>query len=254
MTTQRTIQIYDSADELYRAAAALIAETLATAIAERGRVLVALSGGSLPVRLYPLLAQPPLRDRIHWPAVSVLFADERYVPLDHPENTYRATRQTLLDHVPVEAEQVFPVPSYYRDPEQAAAIYHQQATALLAAHGGQFDLVVLGMGPDGHTASLFPRHGVLAAPTTALAAVVRDAPKPPPLRITLTPAALNAARTTLFVISGADKAGAVAAALAANGHPLDQPTRLIQPVGGHVHWLLDRAAAGHITHSEDGRG
>ncbi|WP_299645100.1 6-phosphogluconolactonase, partial [uncultured Chloroflexus sp.] len=136
MTPQRTIEVYDSADELYRAAAALVATQLAAAINERGKALVALSGGSLTTRLYPLLANPPLREQIDWGTVSVLFADERYVPFDDTENTYRATRQTLLDHVPVQAEQVFPVPTYYRDPEQAAAIYQQQTAALLTAHGG----------------------------------------------------------------------------------------------------------------------
>ncbi|MCX7858464.1 MAG: 6-phosphogluconolactonase [Chloroflexus sp.] len=240
MTPQRTIAIYDSADELYRAAAALVAAQLAAAINERGRALVALSGGSLTTRLYPLLANPPLREQIDWSAVSVLFADERYVPFDDAENTYRATRQTLLDHVPVQAEHVFPVPTYYRDPEQAAAIYHQQTAALLAAHGGKFDVVLLGMGPDGHTASLFPRHPALTGPADRLAVVVRDAPKPPPLRISLTPAALNAARTVLFVVSGADKAAAVAAALAETGDPLDQPTRLIQPEQGNIYWLCQR--------------
>jgi len=243
MTAERIIQIYGSADELYGAAAALTAATLQQAIRQRGRALVALSGGSLTARLYPLLANPPWRDQIDWSAVSILFADERYVPFDHPDNTYRATRQTLLDHVPARAEQVFPVPSYYRDPEQAAAIYHRQTAALLATHDGRFDLVILGMGPDGHTASLFPRHPALATPADALAVVARDAPKPPPVRISLTPTALNAARTVLFVVSGADKAQAVAAALSASGDPLDQPTRLIQPVDGQIHWLLDAAAA-----------
>lgn len=242
MTPQRTIEVYDSADELYRAAAALVTAQLAAAISERGRALVALSGGSLTTRLYPLLANPPWRDQIDWGGLSVLFADERYVPFDDAENTYRATRQTLLDHVPVQADQVFPAPTYYRDPEQAAAIYQQQAAALLAVHGGAFDVVLLGMGPDGHTASLFPRHPALTAPADRLVVVVRDAPKPPPLRLSLTPAALNAARAVIFVVSGADKAAAVAAALAETGDPLDQPTRLIQPVEGKIYWLLDRAA------------
>lgn len=245
MTPQRTIEVYDSADELYQAAAALVVTQLAAAINERGRVLVALSGGSLTTRLYPLLANPPLRDQIDWGGLSVLFADERYVPFDDAENTYRATRQTLLDHVPVQADQVFPAPTYYRDPEQAAAIYQQQAAALLAAHGGAFDVVLLGMGPDGHTASLFPRHPALTAPADRLVVVVRDAPKPPPLRLSLTLTALNAARAVIFVVSGADKAAAVATALAETGDPLDQPTRLIQPAGGKIYWLLDRAANPH---------
>lgn len=242
MTPQRTIEVYDSADELYRAAAALVATQLAAAINERGKALVALSGGSLTTRLYPLLANPPLRDQIDWSGLSVLFADERYVPFDDAENTCRATRQTLLDHVPVQADQVFPAPTYYRDPEQAAAIYQQQAAALLAAHGGAFDVVLLGIGPDGHTASLFPRHPALTVPADRLVVVVRDAPKPPPLRLSLTPAALNAARAVIFVVSGADKAAAVTAAVAETGDPLDQPTRLIQPAGGRVYWLIDRAA------------
>ncbi|MGB9739020.1 6-phosphogluconolactonase [Chloroflexus sp.] len=242
MPVQRTIRVYDSAEALYQAAAALVSEQLQTAINERGRALVAFSGGSLTAYLYPLLAGTPWREQIEWPLVSVLFADERYVPFDDAENTYRATRQTLLDHVPVQAEQVFPVPTYYREPEQAAAIYHWQTAALLAAHGGKFDMVLLGIGPDGHTASLFPHHPALATPADKLAVVVRDAPKPPPVRLSLTPAAFNAARSIVFIASGESKATAVAAALTEPGNPHAQPTRLIQPEGGSLYWLVDRAA------------
>ncbi len=246
MTEANIVRVYEDSETLYRAAAELTTAHLKAAIGERGRALVALSGGSLTSRLYPLLANPPLRDQIDWPTLSVLFADERYVPFDHPDNTCRATHQSLLDHVPVVAEQIFPVATYYRDPEQAAAIYQQQTAALLQAHNGHLDVALLGMGPDGHTASLFPRHPALLTATDELVIVVRDAPKPPPLRISLTPTALNTARLVVFVVSGADKAAAVAAALAERGDPLDHPTRAIHPPAGRVCWLLDRAGASAI--------
>lgn len=247
MNEQQSIRVYEHADELYRMAATFVAEQIRSAIDNRGQALIALSGGSLTSRLYPLLANAPLREQIDWSRVSIVFADERYVPFDDSENNYRATRQTFLDHVPVHADQVFPVPTYYRDPQQAATIYQQQLTALLTAHGGQIDVALLGMGPDGHTASLFPRHPVLTAiPAGALTVVVADAPKPPPLRLSLTPAALNTARAVVFVVSGADKAAAVAAALADTGDAMAQPTRLINPVAGTVYWMLDRAAAERV--------
>lgn len=247
MNAQQSIRVYENADELYRVAATFVAEQIRSAIDNRGQALIALSGGSLTSRLYPLLANAPLREQIAWSRVSIMFADERYVPFDDSENNYRATRQTFLDHVPVQADQVFPVPTYYRDPQQAATIYQQQVAALLTAHGGQLDVALLGMGPDGHTASLFPRHPVLTAiPAGALTVVVSDAPKPPPLRLSLTPAALNTARAVVFVVSGADKAAAVAAALADTGDAMAQPTRLINPTAGKIYWMLDRAAAERV--------
>ncbi|MBO9317177.1 MAG: 6-phosphogluconolactonase [Chloroflexus sp.] len=244
---QPSIQVYEHTDDLYRAAAAVTARHIRTAIDERGRALIALSGGSLATRLYPLLAGQPFREQIDWQVVSIVFADERYVPFDDVENNYRATRQTFLDHVPVQSDHIFPIPTYYRDPEQAAMIYQQQVRALLDAHDGQIDVVLLGMGPDGHTASLFPHHPSLKSITAdALTVVVPDAPKPPPLRLSLTPAALSTARLMLFVVSGADKAAAVAAALAETGDPLAQPTRLVRPTQGQVIWMLDQAAGGQL--------
>ncbi|PDW02394.1 6-phosphogluconolactonase [Candidatus Viridilinea mediisalina] len=223
-------------------AAEHVARSLADAVALRGRALVALSGGSLPPGVFRWLCSEPLRSQVPWHGLSIVWADERLVPFDAPESNYYLTRQTLLDHVPIPADQVFPVATYYPGP-QAAMLYQRQLEALLSIHGGQLDLVLLGMGPDGHTASLFPGFAQLDAPPTQLVAAVEHAPKPPPERVTLTAHALNLAREVLWLVAGSDKAPKVYAALHGPHDPHNTPAQLVAPRAGQVTWMLDAAAA-----------
>jgi 6-phosphogluconolactonase len=155
-------------------------------------------------------------------------------------------RQTLLDHVPTPPAQVYPVPTYHPSAQEAAAVYDRQVSALMQAHDGQIDISLLGMGPDGHTASLFPGYAALDAPAEQLAVAVEGSPKPPPTRISLTPAALNRAATTLFLVAGADKAAKVRAALRGPYDPHATPAQVVRPPGGHVIWMLDTAAAAEL--------
>jgi 6-phosphogluconolactonase len=194
--------------------------------------------------VFRLLCDEPLRSRLPWAQISVIWCDERMVPADSPESNYKLARETLLDHVPIPSEQVYPVATSY-EPERAAAIYDRQLAALLERHG-RIDIALLGMGPDGHTASLFPAHPQLDAPPELLAVSVLDAPKPPPVRVTLTPAALNRTAHAIFLVAGADKAAKVRDALRGPFDPRATPAQIVRPHDGQVIWMLDQAAAAVI--------
>lgn len=245
MAGEPEVQTYDTLEALQAAAAERVAMLAEAAGQSRGRVLLAVSGGSLAPGIFGRLAAPPLRDRVPWAAVSLIWCDERMVPFNSPESNYRLARETLIAHVPIPSLQVYPVATYF-SPEHAAEVYHQQVAALLAAHDGQIDIALLGMGPDGHTASLFPGFPQLDAPPGVLALPVADAPKPPPSRVTLSPAALNRAAHAIFVVAGADKARRVRDALRGPYNPHAIPAQIIQPSHGHVLWMLDREAAGAL--------
>jgi len=240
------VLIFPNADALAKAAARRIVDLANAATGARGTCLLALSGGSLPPHIYRLLAAEPLRSQMPWAGLSVIWADERYLPFDHPDNNYLQARQSLLDHVPVPAEQIYPVPTYHPAAAQAATVYAHQLRALLDAHAGRIDIALLGMGPDGHTASLFPGYPALDAPQDQIAIAVVDSPKPPPTRISLTPAALNHAAAVIFLVAGADKAAKVRATLRDPYDPHVNPTQIVCPSGGQVIWMLDADAASEL--------
>jgi 6-phosphogluconolactonase len=208
--------VLDSAEDVAAAAAADIAE----ALREGARSLV-LAGGTTPRRCYELLAQL----EVEWGRVTILFGDERCVHPDHPESNFRMAREALLDRVAPAT--VHRMPGEL-GPDEAAGLY-----AHVVAGVAPLDVVVLGVGEDGHTASLFPGHPALGA--TALAVGIRDAPKPPPQRVTLTLAALRGARRVIILATGAGKAAAVAGARRG-----EVPSGMIPG----ARWLIDRAAAG----------
>lgn len=215
------------------------------AITAHERFSVALSGGSTPRGMYERLAQPPYRDAIDWTNVHIFWGDERYVPPDDPESCFRMAREALLAHITLPAANIYPVPTVGGTPEAAARAY---AETLTARFGGapRFDLILLGMGPDGHTASLFPGAPELTAPGGDLVAVVTDAPKPPPTRLTLTPAAINAAANVIFLVSGADKATTLREVLRGPPDPARLPAQVVRPAHGTLVWLVDAAAAGEL--------
>ncbi len=176
-----------------------------------GRFTVALSGGSTPRALYERLARPPLSAAVDWGNVHIFWGDERFVPPDDPESCFRMAREALLDHVPIPAANIYPVPTVGGAPEVAASAYAETVVALFGAETPRFDLILLGMGPDGHTASLFPGHPEVVAPSGALVVAVHDAPKPPPTRISFTYRLLNGAANVVFLVAGADKAATLRA-------------------------------------------
>jgi 6-phosphogluconolactonase len=209
---------------------------------------VALAGGGTPRRLYQLLAGPDLRSSVAWDRVEFFLGDERCLPLDDPESNFRMAREALLDPLGVPARNVHAVDTT-RSPEAAARAYQEEIARVFGVPVDgpppAFELVLLGMGPDGHTASLFPRNPVLAE-ERAWVAAVHDSPKPPPDRVTLTRATINRARAVVFLVSDAGKAEALAAVLEGARDPQRWPSQLIQPAGS-LRWLVDTAASARLA-------
>ncbi len=239
MNRGRELFIAGSADDLAREAAARLVEIAHRAINERGGCSLAVSGGSTPRRLYQLLTQPPYRQAIDWSRVHIFFADERYVPHDDPDSTARLIAETLLAGNPAIApEQVHAMPTE-GEPEASAADYARTLAAFFDGQPPAFDLILLGMGPDGHTASLFP-----GRPDSDLSvAVVQDSPKPPPTRLTLTLPTIRAAREILFLVTGADKAATLEQIF--HSDPDDNqalPAARVTGRDGRSMWLVDTDA------------
>jgi len=215
----------------------------AAALAAPGPFRVSLSGGSTPKRLYELLASEEFRERFPWQRVSWYWGDERFVPFDHPESNYRMTREAMLTKVPAPPGNIHPVPTD-GTPDEAAARYERtlQATygaAVLDAGRPLFDITLLGLGPDGHTASLLPGEPVLEERRRWVAAVSHGRPE---ARITMTYPAIESSRHVAFLVAGTEKA-AILGAIRAGGS--DVPAARVRPVGELI-WFTDRAAAGGI--------
>jgi 6-phosphogluconolactonase len=213
------------------------------AIADHGRFTVALSGGSTPRALYERLAQSPLRESVDWANVQIFWGDERMVPPDDIESSYRMARETLLAHVPIPAANIYPVPTIGGTAEAAASAYEETLTAAFGADLPCFDLILLGIGPDGHTASLFPGQPEVVRPSAALAVAVHNAPKPPPARVSFTFTLINAAANVLFVVSGVDKAAALREVLRGSIDVARLPAQGVRPKQGALVWLVDVAVA-----------
>ena len=240
-----TFSIHDDLDSLSRAAARRISALAAEACAARGAFHIALSGGSTPRRLYETLATAEFRDSIDWSRVHIYFGDERCVPPEHPDSNYGMAAAALLSHVPIPPQQVHRIAVTMSTVRQDAWRYAQLIAAQVPrdAQGvPSFDLVLLGMGPDGHTASLFPHSCILRAHQPA-AAVYVD--KFRSWRISITYPLLNHARRLMFLVAGADKAD-----MLRRIHldpPGDNPVPIQRIIAeGAVEWLLDSAAAAHL--------
>ena len=240
--------VLPTADALADEAARRFAALAATAIAAHGQFIVALSGGSTPKALYARLAAPPFSASIDWPRVIVIWGDERCVPPDNAASNYKMAREALLDHVPVQATHVRRIRGEYT-PAGAAANYNAMLHDLLDAGNGlpvgghtpSIDLVLLGLGEDGHTASLFPGEITVHNATEWVSAAT--APTVPADRVTLTPAIINAAANVLFLVSGSAKAAMLHRVIEGPRTPHELPAQLIAPVSGRACWLVDAAAA-----------
>jgi 6-phosphogluconolactonase len=224
----------------------------AQAIGENGRFTVALSGGKTPEALYRLLAEPASQAQIAWERVHLFWSDERFVPQDRPDSAYDMARRTLLAHVPIPAQNIYPMVTEEIAGGKAEAIaaaqrYETLIRDFFAPAAPRFDLVLLGMGPDGHTASLFPKQAAVAGPAEGLVTAVFHAPKPPPTRLTLTYQAINQAAHVIFLVTGSDKAATLARVFAAEGDVVCCPARGVRPVNGRLLWLLDKAAAAELS-------
>ena len=240
-----TVRIFKDAVELSRAAADLFVTLAVQSIRERGRFLVALSGGSTPMALYRLLAREP----IDWTRIHVFWGDERLVPPEDAENSYGQAREALLKHIPIPTENIHRVASEL-DPVAAARDYASILREFAAPplDWPRFDLVLLGLGEDGHTASLFPGSPVDA--TEPVIAVTAQYQGRPARRVTLTPPVFNAARQVIFLVTGANKAVTLKGVFSDYNSSEQVPAKRIQPADGQVTWLVDKAAGKEIKPSD----
>ncbi len=252
MSTTVAVDVQPTADAVMHAAADMVIASAANAVRASGRFAIALAGGATPRRLYTLLATPAYASRVTWQAVHVFWGDERGVPPDDPASNYRLTRAALLAHVPIPPANVHRIRGE-EPPSAAAADYERELRTAFAAPtgpprhapGARFDLVLLGMGDNGHTASLFPHRPVLAERERWAVADRVDAT--PADRVTLTVPALNAAALALFLVVGAEKAPMLRRVLEGPRDPEALPAQLIAPEDGLVRWLVDTAAAAELT-------
>jgi 6-phosphogluconolactonase len=237
------IRIADDPVSLAEIAAHEVVNVARAAVAARGRFAVALAGGSTPRATYRRLAQPPLAAQMPWDRTLVFFGDERGVPPTHADSNYGMAHSALLAHVPIQPERVFRIRGEDPDPDAVAADYARVLAEALGVRRGEtprLDLVLLGLGIDGHTASLFPGSPVLKE-TFRTVAAVHAAAASVPQRFTLTYPVLNAAACVIYIVSGAEKAKVVKAALADSTTTV--PAAMVRPSDGRLLWILDRAAA-----------
>lgn len=249
MPNNQEIRILADANSIAQTAAAEFLQAAEEAVRERGAFSVALAGGSTPKTLYGLLASNPLlQAKVPWRKVQFFFGDERHVPPDNPESNFRMANEAMLAKAPIDSKQVHRVKAEKRNAAESAAEYEDDLRASFALAAGQFprfDLVLLGMGPEGHTASLFP--GTKALKEERSLVVSNWVGKLYTDRITLTPPVLNNAARVVFMVHGVEKAPALKAVLEGPYEPDQLPAQVIRPKQGKVLWLVDPTAASMLV-------
>lgn len=231
------VEVFADLPQLITRALKLTLAEIKLAIAQRGRCTIALAGGSTPKPLYEQLATQDLP----WQNIHIFWGDERYVPISDPQSNAGMAAKAWLNHVAIPPENIHPMPTQAADPTEAAQLYDQQLHSFFGADPEnipRFDIVLLGLGPDGHTASLFPHTAALQVCDRNVTVGCKD-DQP---RITLTVPAINQARCILFLVTGANKQDALTQIFAENADAEKFPARLIHPTNGTISWLLDAAA------------
>ena len=246
--SQRDIHVYPTSQSLLEAAAQHLLHHARQAIAARNSFTLALAGGSTPKGLYAMLAAPPFRDQLDWTKIRFFWGDERHVPPDHADSNYRMAHEALLSRLPISTAHVHRVPSELPDAQTAADQYEavlRKQFDVPAPDIPRFDFILLGMGPDGHTASLFPGTPAVRETSRLVAAPWVD--KLQTSRITFTPILLNHARQVTFLICGHAKAETLHAVLEGPFQPDALPTQIIGPRTGTLTWFVDQEAGGALT-------
>jgi 6-phosphogluconolactonase len=241
------IRTLTTPQELFAAAAEEVIRAATDAVAQRGRFTIALSGGSTPRSLFNLLATNA-RTVLPWDRMFFFWGDERHVPPTDPDSNYKMAEETMLSKIPVAAGNVFRIAAENPDAAAAAESYEKTLQKFFALQPGgfpRFDLILLGMGPDGHTASLFPGSAGLQEKSRLVIANWVDKFKTH--RLTFTLPVLNAAACVAFLVSGTDKAPALHAVLESDAPGEQYPSKLVRPTDGKLIWLIDRAAASQLT-------
>lgn len=241
------VHIVRDAEALARRAGQMALEISEAAARQRDSAYLALSGGSTPKRMGELLAEPETRDLPVWKRLHVFWGDERWVPLESRESNAGEAVRSFLAHVAIPDQHIHPMPAGAGTPHEAAGTYEQLVESVVPSNEGtpRFDLVFLGMGDDGHTASLFPHTPAIHEEESLV--VANFVPKLDTVRLTMTPPVLNAGRNVIFLVAGANKAERLAAVLEGPYQPSELPSQIIQPVTGKLIWLVDRAAAAALS-------
>ncbi len=238
------IRVFPDPQALAEAAARHVVESAQAAVDARGAFSIALSGGSTPRELHLKLARPPLVEQVDWSRVHVFFGDERCVPPDDERSNYRMAEGTLLSRVPIRRNQIHRMRGEL-PPEQAAADYERELKDFFKDEPPRLDLILLGMGDNGHTASLFPR--LTAVHEQQRWVVAEYVPEVSMWRITLTPVIINLAREVIFLVAGAAKADMLRQCIEGPFAPDERPAQIVRPSPGEVVWLIDAAAAAELS-------
>lgn len=244
MNFRPDIHIFADRRALATALSFHVAQAAQASSAACGRFCVALSGGSLMDMLAPALAAQSLRERIDWSTWHVFWIDERWVPLSSPDSNFGLARRLLFGRVGIPEKHIHAADDS-KSPDETAFAYEARIRRTLSVETGEFprfDMILLGLGEDGHTASLFPGHPALWESRRWVVPVF-NAPKPPPVRLTMTLPVINAARQVVFVAAGSGKAGVVADVLNPSPGGQSLPARMVKPVNGECHWFVDKDAA-----------
>jgi 6-phosphogluconolactonase len=240
------MHIFSSTDELNQVLAQFIVNTAREAVKANGRFTLALTGGSSPKKLYQLLTQPPYKEELFWKDTYVFWGDERFVPEDDDRYNAKMAYETLLNYVPVPRDQIYPIPySTVTPPEEIARQYENLLKNHFNMAAPQFDLILLGMGDDGHTASLFPHTQVLQESERWVSEVYHTGQQM--YRITLTAPLINQAKKIAFLLFGENKTQVLHEVLEGQYQPQHLPTQLIKPISGEIHWFIDESAAGKLS-------
>lgn len=237
------INIFETEAEVIESVALYFVTIARQAISERGKCSVALSGGNSPKRLYELLSSPAFKDKIEWQKLDFFFGDERYVPKEDSQSNYRMARETLFAPLKIEPTHIFAIDTTLQ-PEQAAEKYEADIRNCFGNNPILFDIILLGLGNNAHTASLFPHTCVLNDTTSSVKAVFLEDQKV--YRITFTAPLINNARNIAFLVYGKTKAIAVQQVIEGKRDIQNSPAQLIAPFTGQLQWFLDKAAGAGI--------
>lgn len=247
MSSNLELRKLTTPQDLFQAAAEEVIRSAEESIAQRQRFTIALSGGSTPKGLYNLIAANASTS-LPWDRMFFFFGDERHVPPDSPDSNFRMANESLFSKVPIPAGNIFRVPAENPDASAVAEAYEKSLRTFFSLQPGEFpsfDLILLGMGPDGHTASLFPETAALQEKSRLV--VANWVEKLKTYRFTFTLPVINAARQVVFLVSGTDKAAALHDVLEGNQPAEKYPSKLVHPANGRLIWLVDRAAASELS-------
>jgi 6-phosphogluconolactonase len=238
------LEIFKSTDALNIAAVEFIIKTANKAVAEKGRFIISLSGGETPKKIFTLLAQPFFSERMPWKQTFIFWGDERCVPLDDERNNAHQATLALLDKIDIPVSNIYIIPVNLT-PGEAATKYEQDLNIFFGEEPRRFDLILLGLGENGHTASLFPGTEVINETQEGVRAIYVEADNM--FRVTMTAPLINQAHQVLFLVTGKTKAGILKKVLTTSYQPGIYPAQLIKPIDGELYWFVDAYAASQLN-------